>query len=61
MAKLGDGRKENFVDSINIDELEQRSIEHRSKTVCLTLYLWILTYFIFFPFCFHRRLKILHV
>ncbi|XP_046908350.2 uncharacterized protein LOC124489955 isoform X2 [Dermatophagoides farinae] len=32
VAKLGDGRKENFVDSINIDELEQRSIEHRSKT-----------------------------
>lgn len=30
VAKLGDGRQENFADSINIDELEQRSID-RSK------------------------------
>lgn len=30
VAKLGDGRQENFAESINIDELEQRSID-RSK------------------------------
>lgn len=32
VAKLRDGRQENYVDQINIDELEKRSLE-RSKQV----------------------------
>ena len=37
VAQFKDGNKENYVDQINVDELEQRSLE-RSKQVCLSLY-----------------------
>lgn len=35
VAKLSDGRQENYVNSINIEELEQQSLEH-SKQVSVT-------------------------
>lgn len=35
VAKLRDGRQENYVDQINIEELEQRSMERSKQVSCL--------------------------
>lgn len=45
VVKLSDGRQENYVNSINIDELEQQCLEHQKVTTgnfCLT-HLYLIT------------------